>query len=106
MDLPSHTRSRVKAQWSIARLSFSSCPSGTFASPGPARPSGPLAEGPEGEKKAEFLRTADEAIQDEAGIVGVELPIRKVIIGIGGVVAHSPLPHHPACGSAPGGSAD
>jgi hypothetical protein len=25
-------------------------------------------------------------------------------IGIGGVVAHSPLPHHPACGSAPGGS--
>jgi len=25
-------------------------------------------------------------------------------IGIGGVVTHSPLPHHPACGSAPGGS--
>jgi hypothetical protein len=25
-------------------------------------------------------------------------------IGIGGAVARSPLPHHPACGSAPGGS--
>jgi hypothetical protein len=25
-------------------------------------------------------------------------------IGIGGAVTRSPLPHHPACGSAPGGS--
>ena len=27
-------------------------------------------------------------------------------IGIGGVVAHSPLPHHPAGGSAPGGKVE
>jgi len=26
------------------------------------------------------------------------------VIGIGGTIARSPLPHHPACGSAPGGS--
>src|SRR5215467_7236907 len=33
-----------------------------------------------------------------------KLSIMLGTIGIGGVVAHSPLPHHPACGSAPGGS--
>jgi hypothetical protein len=30
---------------------------------------------------------------------------RRTPIGIGGVVAHSPLPHHRTCGSAYGGSA-
>ncbi|MGO8717767.1 MAG: hypothetical protein ACLQMO_00950 [Acidobacteriaceae bacterium] len=28
----------------------------------------------------------------------------RMEIGIGGAVTRSPLPHHPACGSAPGGS--
>ena len=31
-------------------------------------------------------------------------PTTDEIIGIGGVVAHSPLPHHRTCGSASGGS--
>jgi hypothetical protein len=36
----------------------------------------------------------------------IEVERDRHTIGIGGVVAHSPLPHHPAGGSAPGGSAD
>jgi hypothetical protein len=46
----------------------------------------------------------DKALGLAAGVAEERKVLRAEAIGIGGAVARSPLPHHPTCGTASGGS--